>query len=366
MRRWLAVPLLAAVLLAACSDDETPAQAGVERHGALLDHERVDDVPGARVHRVLYRSRSIAGDPIAVSGLVVVPSTPGPHPVLTFGHVTAGIADRCAPSNELVPPQVAAFVERGWVVTATDYEGLGTPGRHPYLVGVSEGRGVLDIVRAAAELPGVELDRRTLIWGHSQGGHAALFAGQLAPSWTPELDVVGTVAGAPPAELGELLEHLKEGRHRGYLALAAAGLAAGHPEADLDDVLTEDARRRLDDIVDVDCIGAFEDTFADVPADRLLTSDPAEVPGWRDALRANDPGRQVLGSPLLLIHGELDELIPPRLSATLFERLCRLGQVVERRTYEGDHAGVLVPSFPDMLEWMDDRMAGRPATSGCP
>lgn len=363
--RWLAGAVLVLVLLAACSDGATPPGSTSGRHGTLLDHERVGIVGGGVLHRVLYRSRSVTGEPVAVSGLVLVPDTPGPHPVVTFAHGTVGMADRCAPSNEPVPPQVAAFVERGWVVTATDYEGLGTPGRHPYLVGVSEGRGVLDVVRAAAELPGVDLDRRTLVWGHSQGGHAALFAGQLAPSWTPELEVVGVVAGAPPSELGELFEHLKDGPHRGYVALAAAGLAAGHAGADLDDILTTAARRRLEDIVDVDCIEAFEHAFTELPADRLLAADPTDVPGWRSALLANEPGRTALASPVLLIHGELDDLVPPRLGAKLFERLCRLGQIVERRTYAAGHTGVVAMSFPDLLAWMEDRMAGRPATTGC-
>src|SRR4029079_13844509 len=94
-------------------------------------------------------------------------------------------------------------VGEGWTFVATDYEGLGTPGVHPYLVGLSEARGVLDIVRSAQQLPtsGVSADSPVMIFGHSQGGGAALFAAEQAATWAPELHVVGTAAGAPAGDL---------------------------------------------------------------------------------------------------------------------------------------------------------------------
>ena len=93
------------------------------------------------------------------------------------------------------------FLDEGIIVTATDYEGLGTPGVHPYIVGESEGRGVVDIVRAARHLSFAHAGDRFVVWGHSQGGHAALFANQIAPTWAPELHLLGTEAGAPATEL---------------------------------------------------------------------------------------------------------------------------------------------------------------------
>ena len=72
------------------------------------------------------------------------------------------------------------IVNAGYLVAFSDYEGLGTPGRHPYLVGESEGRSVLDAAKAAAQLPGADAGDQLAIWGHSQGGHAALWAAQLA------------------------------------------------------------------------------------------------------------------------------------------------------------------------------------------
>src|SRR5215218_2134361 len=157
--------------------------------------EQVAAPAGAVAWRVLYRSETIGGTPIGVSGLIVAPDDPPPtggFPVIGYAHGTTGLADRCAPSKAARPLAdggsargslpLPELWERGFVVAATDYEGLGTPGRHPYLVGGSEGRFVL---------------------GVSQGGHASLFAGELAATYAPELDLRGVVALAPGAELAQ-------------------------------------------------------------------------------------------------------------------------------------------------------------------
>ena len=339
-------------------------------HGDLLRYQPYDDAGGRRIYRVMYLSESIAGGPIAVSGLVALPEGDGTdRVVLAWAHGTTGIADSCAPSkNELgvVSQVLDLLLQRGWIVAATDYEGLGTPGRHPYIAGVSEGRSVLDAARAATQLPRAGAGERTLVWGHSQGGHAAMFAAELTEDWTPEREVLGTVAGAPPSHLAELLTSLASSDYRGYLALAAAGLNAADPRARLDQVLTPKALELLP-IVDRACTDDVHSAFSPASIDQVLKADPSSIRAWRTVLDANEPGSTVTESPLLIIHGENDEQIPLETSKELFDELCAEGQVVERRTYPGQsHAGVIVPSFVAMLEWMDARAAGTPAKSGCP
>src|SRR5690606_4921315 len=110
---------------------------------------------------------------------------------------TTGIADECAPSRSPRASEGLLFgpaTERGYLVALSDYEGLGTPGRHPYLVGESEGRSVLDAAKAAAQLPGADAGPDLAIMGYSQGGHGALWAGQLAGSRAPDHELLGTVA----------------------------------------------------------------------------------------------------------------------------------------------------------------------------
>ena len=149
---------------------------------------------GAAAYRILYRSTGLHNEPIAVSGVVVVPAGPVPRgrPIVAWAHPTTGVVPRCAPSLALFVFQqiqgLREMVERGYVVAATDYPGVGTPGPHPYLVGISEGRAVLDSVRAARAVPDAGGGRRFAVWGHLQGGQASLYAGfwqrPTPPGWS--------------------------------------------------------------------------------------------------------------------------------------------------------------------------------------
>lgn len=170
----------------------------------------------ARAFRIIYRSTGAAGEPIAVSGTVIYPNAPAPaggRNVIAWAHYTTGVSSRCAPT--LLPnlsgtiPGLESMLDRGYVVVATDYEGLGVAGVHAYLVGNSEAQAVLDSVRAARHLTGARATRRFAVWGHSQGGHAALFSGELASSYAPELQLVGIAAAAPATYLVDLFRSQK-------------------------------------------------------------------------------------------------------------------------------------------------------------
>lgn len=356
-------------------DDDLYALAESLAPGEPGDVIAVQDLPGlevdGRVMRVLYHSRSLVGADIAVSGIIAVPNVSAPaagRPVLAWAHGTTGIADECAPSknpSEAGLALIAPFLERGMVFVATDYEGLGTPGRHPYIAGESEGRGVLDIVRAARSIgDDTAASARVVIWGHSQGGHAALFANQIAEEYAPELEVVGTVAGAPPSQLNLLTAALRDSPFRFYLGMVVAGWAAAYPDADPADVLTAAGLERLA-AVDDGCAGDLAATWSDVPYDALVKADPADVEPWARLIVENDPGFELGASPVLIIHGEQDEQIPPISSQLLLDRMCGIGQVVERRTYPGSHAGVIGPSLTDMLAWIDARLEEGPTTTSC-
>lgn len=338
-------------------------------HGDLLRYQPLEGPDGAELYKVLYLSESVQGDPIAVSGLVGIPTAAGADlPVLSWAHGTTGLADECAPSREPldVSAFVGPFVEQGWIVAATDYEGLGTPGLHPYLAGISEGRATLDIIRAAAELPDAGRGDDFVVWGHSQGGHGAMFAHQLAAEWTPELAHRGTVAGALPSELPLLAQALQGGAFQGYIAMVAGGLNAAYPEAELSLVMSEQGIAAMD-VLEEACTSEVFEVFNVMPYEEVILGDFMQIEPWASVIRENDPGHVKVDVPLLIIHGEADEQIPVVASKLLFDRLCGLGQVVERRTYPGmGHAEVIQPSFPDMLRWMVERMAGEPAVSGCP
>ena len=173
---------------------------------------------GAQAWRILYTTTGRHGRPEVASAIVVesrhLPS--GPRPVIAWAHGTTGYATGCAPSLLKEPftagamPALPQVIDHGWVVVATDYSGLGTAGPQPYLIGQLEARSVLDSVRAARTMKQVDLSNRTVIWGHSQGGGAALWAGILAGHYAPSADVVGVAAVSPATELPEILNAAKD------------------------------------------------------------------------------------------------------------------------------------------------------------
>lgn len=339
-------------------------------HGDLLRYQRIESgVDGAAGYRVMYLSESVAGEPIVVTGMVFVPTAPAPdggRPVLAVAHGTTGIADACAPSRvggaerSIVP----AAVERGWIVTITDYEGLGTPGRHPYLVGESEGRSVIDSVHAARWLPGAERGDATLIAGYSQGGHGALWAAQVADEWGPDLDVVGTFAGAPATELHLILGAAGEPIVAGFAYLLIAGFAAAYPEADPSLVLTERGVELLD-VVDDGCVG---DVFrAVVGEDDLVRPGGPNAAPWPELAARNNPGQVATDGPVLIVHSAEDEVIIDVLSEVLFDRMCDTGQHAERRVLEdgGTHGEAAAPAFRQALAWFDQLIAGEDVADTC-
>jgi len=345
--------------------------------GDLIWAERVAAPRGAVAWRVLYRSETIHGDPIGVSGLIVTPDEPPPPggwPVIGYGHGTTGLADRCAPSkaaNRLADGDATGDLplpplwERGFVVAATDYEGLGTPGRHPYLVGGSEGRSVLDAVRAGQRLPDAAAGEDVIILGVSQGGHAALFAGELAAGYAPDIDLRGVVALAPAAELAQAALLLaNDPTAVGFAVAIGAGFEAAYAEARLEDVLTAWAMRSID-VVDEGCMGRVLETFAHA-ADEVLRLDRILAPPWPALLEENTPGREPITAPVFVGQGTADALVVPQLTDLLVERLCRTGDAVTYRRYGGaSHVGIADAAADDVIAWIEDRLGGVPAETDC-
>lgn len=347
----------------------SPLPAG--KPGALISSDKLTLPVSGSSYRVLYHSKAVDGRDIAVSGVVFVPpGTPpkGGWPLVSFAHGTTGIADKCAPSRNIgmTEQSVATlFAVQGWAIAQTDYEGLGTPGRHPYVVGVSEGRGVLDIARAAQKIPGAKIGPRVVVWGHSQGGHAALFAGELAPTYAPDLKVLGVVAGAPPSGLRALVDRLATSKFRGYVFMVAAGFKAAYPDLDLNAVLTPPAVQRLG-IVDTACTDAVFKAFETTPYADLVKPAGLDSGAWAAKTALNEPGTKKIAAPVLIVHGDKDEQIPVDTSATLQQRMCKLGTSVERRVYAGqDHRGAALASISDVMVWMADRLAGKKAVANC-
>lgn len=346
----------------------TPLPAG--KPGDLIWTTKPKVVNGTTVTKILYLSTTANGSRTAVSGVVYVPSSVKPDaPVLSYAHGTTGLADRCAPSKGDAGGELdqaaAVFLSEGYVVAATDYEGLGTPGVHPYVVGRSEAAGVLDAIRAARQL--TKTKGKSVVWGHSQGGGATLWAAELAPTYAPDANVVGAAAGAPAVELRLLSTALRTSPYFGYIFMASAGFKAAYPQIDLSSVLTPAGLEAATFAAD----NCFETvlTYRGKPAGDFIQADPASVEPFASLLEDNTPGNLATSVPIFIYHGDNDEQIPVVGSLLMFNRACKTGGfTILRQTYpDQTHVSVIAKAMPDIKSYLADRLAGKPAaTTPCP
>jgi acetyl esterase/lipase len=333
---------------------------------------------GADAFRILYRSTGLKGEPIAVSGAVFVPHGAAPpegRNVIAWAHPTSGVMPPCAPS--LMPDTagliwgLAAMLAKGYVVTATDYPGLGTDGIHPYLIGESEGRAVLDSVRAVRDLPESGATDRFAVWGHSQGGQAALFAGEIAARYAPELKLVGVAAAAPATYLIELLDTDKNtasGKDITAWTLLSWSRMEDVPVASL----VEPEAMPAFESVAKDCIQSlaqFEHIEHDerpLQHEGFLTLNPTKVEPWRSMMLRNSPGQESAGAPVFIAQGTADTTVNPEITTRFGEALCAQGTPVTFIRLNGvTHTFAARDSVGDALAWMTARFQGIPPPSDC-
>jgi pimeloyl-ACP methyl ester carboxylesterase len=298
----------------------------------------------------------------------------GGWPVVTFAHGTTGIAPQCAPSRDTGPgsgadgadlgiaPLLNTWIKDGYAVVRTDYEGLGGPGVHPYLIGRSEGYGVLDIVRAARQLVPA-LSNRVIISGHSQGGHAALWAASLAPSYTPDLHLLGTVAFAPQSHTAAeatALRGVTSTSLTGLAAMILRGISVADPSLDINAILTpqgaalypQTLTKCLDQLDQPNSLGAL-------PLSELI-SQSADLTPEIKALALNDPDNLRIKGPVLIEQGLADTTVIPSFDQQLSQELTKNGAKVTYHTYAGaTHSGVLTAAAKDATAFLRKHLGKR-------
>ena len=361
---------------------DTPSPLPDGPAGSVIRSEVVDGFqPGATTYRVLYLSTGLDGAPTAVSGLVIVPDAPAPpggRRVIGYAHGTVGVASRCSPSlrgerwgDFMRTEGLDAFLDAGYVVAATDYQGLGTKGPHPYLIGAVEGMNELDAVRAARTMPEAEASDAVGLWGHSQGGHAALFAAQLAATYAPELDVVGVAAGAPAPDLVSLFrQNIDSPVGRILIAGALQAWSEVFDEASLSQIVTPAARPVVRELAE-NCLYSSLQIIGSIPASlaldlTFLSNPPWETEPWATIVLDNDPGNVALDVPVLLTQGAADVIVPPTVTEALLDRLCAGGDVVDLQLLDGiGHIDGGPAAVPLVAAWMADRFDGAAPPDGC-
>lgn len=350
--------------------------------GTIIDVEPLGEFNGEfSAYRILYHSRNRQDENIAVSGYVLAPldaATDADWPVVAYAHGTAGMADQCAPSAT-VERDLQGFggeasllgqvASRGYVVVASDYEGLGTPGLHPYLVGESAARSILDSVRAVHQMDEINAGNEFAVAGISQGGHAALHAGQYWQTYAPELDLVGVVSMAPPSQATLIYDAVINTDSRGFIYMALAAYDFAYEEIDASEVLTPQGVDLLAELEN-GCTDYVFNVFNSYEVSDLISVDnPLTIPAWRDIAIDNDVNQRALPAPVFIAHGGADTLIPPASSALLCAQITPIpdqGPTL-RRVYEGaSHGGVALAAAEDTITWLTDRFAGQEAEeTGC-
>lgn len=384
--RWSLTGLLISgfvvILLCAsgCSVDERgsgpPTTVGLPEGpgepGDVVAADELDEIAAAdgstlaRAWDITYRSTNIDGADSLISGLLIVPTRPAEDmPLVVWAHPTVGTGDECAPS--LMGPSSISnledFLAEGWTVVASDYEGVGSVGSHPYLVSLSEARAVLDSARAATRFDdGVSRDSPIVLWGFSQGGHAALAAAELAGKMAPELDIRGVAAAAPVADPAAFLERSLHPEQLGVAVAISHGAMLAEPSLEPEEAFTREGV----ELVESQPSSCIAETIAEAnrPVSELIRVNPLELRPWAEVLREQRIGDSGIGVPVLLIHGELDEVVPVTESEELLGRLCERSEVVAMLVRQTDGHGV--EPMPELQDWIRDRMNSVAARSDCP
>lgn len=363
-----------------------PADVAALDPGALI---RVEPLPGAelvgaRSFRLLYRTERPDGT-VAVSGaMAFVPTAPAPsggRPVLAYAHGTLGQGRGCAPSRRDDPLGVnAAWLEQavadGFAVVATDYAGLGTTGPNLYLVGEAEARDVVNSVRALDGVPDADPGERWVVFGHSQGGHSALWTAALVDRLLPEKQLIGAAAAAPAADLPVIIDRQWDtGVGWGVGPEVATSWPHAFPGLDIDATLsrlgrtwqTRVADACLAEGVPVPAIMGYVAGEVGLP---FFSANPLRDPAIAKAADAESPRPLPATLPVLIAQGTADTVVPPESTAALQEAWCRSGVDLTMLWMGGiGHVNAATTAAPTVVPWLRALFSGEhpgPQCSGRP
>ncbi len=345
--------------------------------GTVIRSEPLDvSVPGADAYRLLYVSETADGTRAASGAMIFIPTAPAPEggrPIVAWAHGTVGQGDACAPSRSANALQdtdnwLDQMMSLGWIVVATDYVGLGTPGINNYLVAQDEARDVVNSVRAARAFPGADAGTRWVVWGHSQGGHASLWTGHLAGELAPELTLLGAAAAAPAANLVPIMR-AQWPTTIGWVIgpEVAVSWPASYGGMPLDGVLSDAGLDNYEKLA-AQCTkaagveglvrGQFGQTF--------FEADPSAQPQWRAVTEEQSVPPMPAGMPVYVAQGTADEVVLPGPNALLQDRWCAAGSTLTMLWMGGiGHVAAATTAGPDVVPWIADRFAGRPAGRTC-
>lgn len=374
-------------------------------------------VPGAEAWRIAFISSDVGENPTVSTALIVAPTGPAPkdgRAIVAWAHGTTGTAQNCGPSQVINPaqdlneyfiiggtswtdfgvPGLGDLIREGYVVVAPDYQGLGGGGQHQYAIAATQGRDVINAVRAAGSLGLSGTGKKAGIFGWSQGGGTVLAAASLADyiattgSAFDGMEFVGfgalapqdvavlippeslTDAGADKLIAGLAAKFSDNVFNFTHFAMTMWAMPAAFPDLKLTDLFTEEGARDLDAIFRNKCMHAGSDTLSFAYGDSyksLLQDQPTNALAWGKALVAGSvaPVRPV--APVVIYWGTKDTVVDPVMGKLYRDQMCSLGGDVTRVQLAGEQSHFTTPitATPLFLPWIRDRLAGAPAPNGC-
>lgn len=384
------------VMVAACASNTTDAVGSLadplpstapsitadtlQMRGQLVEQsEQAFDDPDhliGQARRAVYKSVSgLDGTVRDVSGAFFLPAgspPPGGWRVISIGHGTTGIGTDCGPSRDSdllgFRSMVDSYLREGYAVAMTDYEGLGGTGSHPYLEPRTAGFNVVDAVRALRNLfPNVSTYWAGL--GNSQGGQAVWAANELAGQYATGLNLVGSVALSPAANITAIADLGRAGglssEQRDLLPLIAEGVARYDPRLVEDGVAPRLTAEQQTQAFSCDSdAGGRRDEL--VPPTSIHLDDERTVAVFRTALRRIALPQQPLAAPMLVVNGLDDRTIPAEWVRTAVGQACALGDHIDHVEVTGaGHGDLGAQAYDIASQWLRDRFAGSPAPSNC-
>lgn len=345
---------------------DTPHPLPVGKPGELIRSEPINQYSlpyELSAWRILYHSRTLRGEDVAVSGVVLIPDGKPPTggwPVVAWAHEFRGEARQCAPSlirNLGVGPLLAMYANLGYAVVATDYAGLGADSAKPVTDMESNAVDVLYSV-SAARAAVKEIGPKWIVVGAFQGAMAAV---AIAETDSRDPGYLGSIATSGLADAQPAYERYALNASAPMLFVLASSIKAFYPEFRLSDMLKDTAIRQYQHVAPV-CGGMGPEFTSEILK-----------PGWentrfvKEFFASNTPGQKAARGPLLVISGEIDPVIPADMTANTVARMCKHGDRILFLKYPGvDASGVIGASVADQISWIKARFAGHAGPSNCP
>lgn len=340
-------------------------------------------LPANNAWSVLYQSSDEHGLPDFVTGTVIVPtakwSGKGERPVVTIGIGTQGLGPQCAPSLQMAAGTeydggaIIAALKAGYAVLITDYPGYTTGSISPYTAGKPEGQSVLDIVRAARQLPGsgITESNPVIAWGYSIGGQAASWAAQLQPTYAPDVKLIGLAAGGVPGDLQATALFGNGSVAAAFDLDAVGGLQAAYGfEFGIFSFISKagiEANGKLLKECAIQSLATWRDAEFSAFTAGNLTFEQVEAahPNVKKIVEEQKLGTKAIPVPVYHYHGLEDEFVPVTQDVELHQAWCALGVKDDFQLYPGDHLLTDPTAIPTVMKWIEERVAGKTAPSTC-